>query len=110
MCSISPACRAASRSARRVVPQTEIQAFAGRGLLDHVGVTFELIADRRPDEIRAVRIEPVLHHQIDVAQIDVAKVDRDFFGFRRLRPQFVDICGHVSHPLTICMDGIWMFR
>jgi hypothetical protein len=44
----------------RVIPQTEVQAFTGRGLLDHVGVPLELIADRRPDEIRAVRIEPIV--------------------------------------------------
>ena len=69
-----------------VVAQTEIQAFAGSGLLDHVGVTLELVANRRSDEISAVRIKPVLHHQIDVAQIDITKVDGDFFGFRRLRP------------------------
>ena len=42
-----------------VVPQTKVKAFAGRGLLDHVGVTFELIADRRSDEIGAVRIKAV---------------------------------------------------
>src|SRR6478609_3343211 len=38
----------------RVIPEAEIQAFACGGLLDHVGVTLELIADRRADEIRAV--------------------------------------------------------
>ena len=111
MCNISPACRAASRSARGVVPQTEIQAFAGRGLLDDVGVAFELIADRRSDEIGAVRIESVLHHQIDVAQVDIAKIDRDFFGFSGLRSEFADISGHGHfHPYTICMDGIWMSK
>jgi hypothetical protein len=31
----------------RVVPEAEIKAFAGGGLLDHVGVAFELIADCR---------------------------------------------------------------
>ena len=40
-----------------VIPQTEVQAFARRGLLDHVGVTLELIADRGSDEIGAVRIK-----------------------------------------------------
>jgi hypothetical protein len=40
-----------------IVPQTEVQAFARRGLLDHVGVTLQLIADCRSDEVSAVRIE-----------------------------------------------------
>jgi hypothetical protein len=60
--------------------QTEVQAFAGRGLLDDVGVTLELIANRRSDEIGAVRIKSVPHHQIDVAQVDIAEIDRDFLG------------------------------
>ncbi|MET4155681.1 hypothetical protein ABIC05_008045 [Bradyrhizobium sp. RT7a] len=86
----------------RVIPEAEIQAFAGGRLLDHVGVTLELIADRRPDEIRAIRIEPVIHHQIDVAQVDEAEIDGDLFGFRRLRPQFLNIRRHsFRHPLTI---------
>ena len=64
-----------------VVPKTKVKAFAGRGLLDHVGVTFELIADRRSDEIGAIRVESVLYHQVDVAQVDIAEIDGDFFGF-----------------------------
>ena len=45
-----------------VIPQTKVKAFAGGGPLNDVGVTFNLIADRRSDEIGAVRIEPFLHH------------------------------------------------
>src|SRR5258708_405751 len=45
-----------------VVSQTKFQAFSGRGLLDYVCVTFELVTDRRSNEISAVRVEPVLHH------------------------------------------------
>ena len=39
----------------RVVPEAEIKAFAGRGLLDHVSMALELIADCRPDKVGAVR-------------------------------------------------------
>src|SRR5882672_9902504 len=45
-----------------VVPQTEVQTFSGRGLFDDVGVTLELIADCRSNEIGTVRVEPFLHH------------------------------------------------
>jgi len=38
----------------RVAPQTEFQALSGRGLLDHLGVPFELVANCGTDEIRAV--------------------------------------------------------
>src|ERR1700723_616213 len=89
----------------RVIPQTEVQAFTGRGLLDDVGVPLELIADCRPDEIRAVRIESVLHHQIHMAQVDIAKIDGDLLGFRRLRPQVLDIWGHLS---SIHKPSAWM--
>jgi hypothetical protein len=41
-----------------VIPEPEVQAFSDGRLLDDVCVAFELVADRRPDEIRAVRIEP----------------------------------------------------
>ena len=77
-----------------VVPQTEVQTFSGRGLLDDVGVTFELVADRCSNEIGTVRVEPFLNHQIDVTKVDIAKIDRDFFGFRRLWSQFVHIICH----------------
>src|SRR5512142_847136 len=50
-----------------VVPQAEVQAFASRGLLDHVGVALELVADCGSNEISAVGVEPVLHHEIDMA-------------------------------------------
>jgi hypothetical protein len=45
-----------------VVPQTKVQTFSGRGLLDYVCVTFELVADSRSNEIGSVRVEPFLHH------------------------------------------------
>jgi hypothetical protein len=48
-----------------VIPQAQVQALSNRRLLHDVRMAFELVADGRPDEIRAVRIEPFLHHQID---------------------------------------------
>jgi hypothetical protein len=76
-------------------------------------VAFELIADGRPDEIGTVGIEPFLHHQIDVTEVDLAKVDRDLLGFRSLGSQLAYIVGHgnipLSHPIGWQQDGIWMF-
>ena len=77
-----------------VVPQTEVKAFAGRGLPDDVGVAFELVADRRPDEIRPVRVKPFLHHEIDVTEVDITKVDRDLLGVGSLGAQLAHIIGH----------------
>src|SRR2546430_1995531 len=82
----------------RVVPQTEFQALSGRGLLDYLGVPFELVANCGTDEIRAVRVEPLLYHQIDTAQVDVAEIHRNLLGIPRLGSQYLHIA---SHPRTI---------
>jgi hypothetical protein len=37
-------------------------------------VTFELVADGRPDQIGPVRIESFLHHQIDLTEVDIAMI------------------------------------
>jgi hypothetical protein len=50
-------------------------------------MTFELVSDGRPDEIGPVRIEPLLHHQIDLTEVDIAEVDRDFLGVGAFRAQ-----------------------
>src|SRR5215213_11405566 len=95
-----------------VVSQSEVQTFPGRRLPYDVGMTFELIPDRRPDEIGTVRIEPFLNHQIDVTKVDKAKIDRDFFCFRRLGSKFP----YIAHQKPPCdyhmigwhMDVPWM--
>ena len=43
-------------------------------------MTVELVADGGADEIRAIGIEAVLHHQIDMAEIDKAEIDRDLLA------------------------------
>ncbi len=45
-----------------VFPETEVQTFSGRGLLDYVCVKFDLVANCGSDEIGTVRVEPFLHH------------------------------------------------
>jgi hypothetical protein len=42
-----------------------------------------------------------------VAQVHIAKINRDFFVFRRLRPQFMDIWGHVF-PSSRHLHGWYM--
>src|SRR4029079_16399435 len=88
-----------------VVAKTEVKIFAGGRLLDHLGVTFELIADCCFNEIGAVRVEPFLHHEINVTQIDIAEIDGNFFGVRGLWSEFVDIVGHLG---TSPFSSYWM--
>jgi hypothetical protein len=61
-------------------------------------VSFELIADGGSNEIGAVRVEPFLHHQIHVTEVDKTEVDRDFFGVGGLGSKFVNIVGHDDIP------------
>ena len=45
-----------------VMPQPEVQTLSSGGLLDYFCVTFELVADCRPNEIGTVGVEAFLHH------------------------------------------------
>src|SRR4029078_1424686 len=92
------------------IPQTEVQAVPGRGLLDDICVAFELVADRCPDEISTVRIEPFLHHQIDLTEVDIAEVDRDFLAIWGLWAQLADIHDHMASIFAIRWDGVWMLH
>jgi len=90
------------------VPQTEIQTFSGRRLFSYIGMTFELIADRRPNEIGTVRVEAFMHHQVDVTEVDEAKIDRDLFAVGGLWPEFADIADHVCLPSIHHLHGWYM--
>ena len=68
-------------------------------------MAFELVSNCRSNEICPVGVEAVLHHQVDVAEVDVAEIDRDLFGVTRLGSQLMHIFCHVYHPLNICIDG-----
>jgi len=49
--------------------QADRQAAPGDGLLDDVRMPDELIADRRADKVASIRIEALLHEQIDLAEV-----------------------------------------
>ena len=80
------------------ISQPEVQALSGRALPDDICMALELVPDRRPDEIGPVRIETFLHHEIDVTEIDIAKVDRDLLGIGSPGSQFAYIIGQRKHP------------
>src|SRR6185437_3372792 len=71
-------------------------------------MAFELVSNCRSNEISPVGVKTVLHHEVDVAENDVAEIDRDLFALTRLRSQLMHIVGHAYHPQNICVDGIWM--
>src|SRR5271169_6941601 len=57
-------------------------------------MAFELVSNCRANEISPVGVEAVLHHQVDVAKIDVAEIDRDLFTITRFRSQLMHIFRH----------------
>src|SRR4051794_28095887 len=67
------------------VPEAEVHALARHGLPDDVGMPLDLIADGGAYEVGAVGVEPLLHQQIDVAEIDIAEIDGDLLAVRHLR-------------------------
>src|SRR4029077_5472555 len=82
-----------------VISKPEVQALSGRALPDDLCMALELVPDGGPDENGPVRIEPFLHHEIDVTEIDIAKVDRDLLGIASPGSQFAYIIGQRKHPL-----------
>ena len=86
-CSISPAARAASSSAtpssRR--PTSSVCRSIERDT--SADWLRELVADRRPDEVGPVGEEPLLHQEVDPAEVDVAEVDRDLLAVGSAFPE-----------------------
>jgi len=63
-----------------VLTQTKIELASRHRLLHRIGVTIELGADRRPDEVGAVGIETLPDQQVDVPEIDESHVDGELFA------------------------------
>src|SRR6478736_3504043 len=90
-----------------VLAQAEVELVPSNGLLDGVAVAIELIADRRSDEVGAVGVKTLLHQEVDVAEIDIAEIDRDLLAVSPFRPKLMYLACHFYHPYTIHTDGIW---
>ena len=97
----------------RVVSQAELQSLSDRRLLDHVAVPVELVADRRADEVGAVGIEAFLHHQVDMAEVDIAQIDRDLLAVgdpAKYRAHCWLCQTSFYHPMGWFMDVKWMLN
>ena len=88
-----------------VMAKAEIEGLARHRLADRVGVPVELVVDGGANEIRPVGVEAVLHHQVDMAEIDIAEIDRDLFAVRRSGPQLLHIASH--HQPSLCHPTGW---
>ena len=82
-----------------VVVQAQIQPMPGEGLLDGLAMAIELVADGRADEIGAVGVEALPHQQIDMAEVDIAEIDRDLLAIAVFGPKFLYVSDHVRPSL-----------
>ena len=65
------------------VAEPQLQRMPHNRFLDFLLMGSKPVADRGPNEVGAVGIEAFLHQQIDVAEVDVTKVDCDLFRLAR---------------------------
>jgi hypothetical protein len=70
---------------------------------DHVGVAFELIADCGSNEIGPVRVETLLHHEVDLPEVDVTEIDRDLLAVG-LWAELM----YLGHNIAIRYPSVWM--
>ena len=90
-----------------VVAQAKIKLSARNRLLDRFGLPIKLIGNGRADEVGAVGVEPFLHKEVDLPEVDEAQIDRVFSlsgGFGRSSETLV-----MSHLLpSIGMAHGWI--
>src|SRR6266446_6003463 len=90
-----------------VMANAQVETFSGRSLFDDISMAIEVVADRGSDEIRPVRVEPLLNHQVDVPEIHVAEIDRNFLAIADFGSKLTDVVGHVL-PSRCHPDGWYM--
>jgi hypothetical protein len=64
-------------------------------------VPFELIANCGSNEIGPVRVETLLHHEVDLPEVNVTEIDRDLLAVSGFWPELMYIRSHAFHPVTI---------
>jgi hypothetical protein len=62
-------------------------------------MAIEAGADGRADEIGAVGVEALPHHQIDVAEVDITEIDGDLLAIAGFGPQLLHVSDHVRPSL-----------
>ena len=76
--------------------ESEFQRMPHNRFPDFLAMGRKLVADRGADEVRAVGVKAFLHQQIDVAEVNVAQVDCDLFGFARSLAEPLNFSRHWS--------------
>jgi hypothetical protein len=72
-------------------PQTQFEPMARDRLLDRFALTFELGANGGADEVRAIGVKSFLDQEIDLSEVDEAKIDCDLFAVDRFCSEFCNL-------------------
>ena len=64
------------------------------GCPDRILMAIEMIADGSPNKVGSVRVKTFLHKEIDLTQIYVTQVDRDFLAVASFSSKLTYIIGH----------------
>jgi hypothetical protein len=75
---------------------------AGHGLLDRLVLVVKLVANGCPDKVGTIRIEPLLHEEVDMTKVNLAEIDGDLLTIVRPGAKLTHI---VCHPHTICIPS-----
>src|SRR6516164_10464361 len=78
---------------------------AGHGLLDRLVLAVKLVANGRPDKVGTIRIEPLLHEEVDMTKVNVAEIDGNLLTVARPGSKLAHI---VDHPYTFHIPSTWM--
>src|SRR3954467_11893655 len=88
--------------------RAQFDALSGDGLLGCLRMPLDLVADGGADEVGAIGVEALLHQKVDMAEIDVAEIDRDLLGVATLASELnYVVVSHFDHPNAIQLDGKW---
>jgi hypothetical protein len=68
-------------------------------MLDHVGMPFELIANGGANEVGSIGVEALLDHKVDLAEVNVAEIDRNLFAVWGFWAELMYILSHFTIPM-----------
>ena len=93
-----------------VTSKPQLKLMASDGLLDRIVMAVKLVANGCSDKVRTIGVEPLLHEEVDMTEVDVAEVDRDLLAIAWPWSKLTYVVDHLCHPAAILMDGIWRYR
>ena len=67
-----------------VVTQAQVELVSFDRFLDGIVMPVKLVSNGCPDEVGPIGVEALLDEEIDMAEVDIAKVDRDLLAIRCL--------------------------